>query len=317
MDKHAVIKLKEQGLSNRKAAEILGINRKTVGRYWNKYVEELEQLKERDIDVKEIQESLIAEPKYDSSTRRKRKYTEKMDQALNEILDSERIKSSLLGPNKQQLTNQQIYNEIISRGFEIGISTISNEIRKKRNRSKECFIKQQYNYGDRLEYDFGEVKLLINDVLTKYHIAVFSSPASNFRWAYLYKNQQKDVFLDSHVKFFEMVGGVYREVVYDNMRNVVSRFIGRNEKILNDDLLKMSLYYGFDINVTNCFKGNEKGHVEGSVKIIRNKIFGPRYKFTSYEAASSYLEKNLVLLNGSSEIAEEKETLLEKKHPLN
>lgn len=43
-------------------------------------------------------------------------------------------------------------------------------------------------------------------------------------------NQKKDVFLDSHVRFFEMVGGVYREVVYDNMKNVVTRFIGRNEK---------------------------------------------------------------------------------------
>ncbi len=41
--------------------------------------------------------------------------------------------------------------------------------------------------------------------------------------------------MDSHVKFFEMMGGSYREVVYDNMRNVVSKFIGRNEKELNED----------------------------------------------------------------------------------
>jgi hypothetical protein len=37
-----------------------------------------------------------------------------------------------------------------------------------------------------------------------------------------------------------MVGGVYGEVVYDNMRNVATKFIGRNEKELNPDLLKMS-----------------------------------------------------------------------------
>ena len=53
-------------------------------------------------------------------------------------------------------------------------------------------------------------------------------------------------------------------MVYDNMRNVVSRFIGTNEKILNENLLKMSMYCGFNINVTNCFKGNEKGSVEMS-----------------------------------------------------
>ena len=29
-----------------------------------------------------------------------------------------------------------------------------------------------------------------------------------------------------------MIGGVWKEIVYDNMRNVVSKFIGKNEKNL-------------------------------------------------------------------------------------
>ena len=94
--------------------------------------------------------------------------------------------------------------------------------------------------------------------------------------------------MDSHVRFFEMMVGSYFEVVYDNMRNVVKKFIGKNEKELNEDLLKMSAYYGFRINVTNCFKGNEKGHVEGSVKILRNQIFAENYTFNSLEDAQEY-----------------------------
>lgn len=116
----------------------------------------------------------------------------------------------------------------------------------------------------------------LKNILLKY-------PYADFRWAFLYKNQKKDVFMDSHVRFFEMIGGVYKEIVYDNMRNVVSKFIGRNEKILNEDLIKMSIYYGFVINVTNCFSGNEKEHVEGSAKIIRNRIFTINYMFKSLE----------------------------------
>lgn len=34
MDKHALIKLKQKGYSNRKAGEMLGMNRKTVAKYW-------------------------------------------------------------------------------------------------------------------------------------------------------------------------------------------------------------------------------------------------------------------------------------------
>ena len=87
------------------------------------------------------------------------------------------------------------------KGFDISLSTISNKIREKRKKPKECFIKQQYDYGDRLEYDFGEVKLEIDGIIDTYYLSVLSSPASDFRWAYLYKNQKKDVFLDSHVRF--------------------------------------------------------------------------------------------------------------------
>ncbi len=184
------------------------------------------------------------------------------------------------------------------------------------SKSKECFIKQDYDYGDRLEYDFGEVKLIIDGVLDTYHLAVLSSPASDFRWAFLYRNQKQEVFMDSHVKFFDMIGGIYKEVVYDNMRNVVSKFIGKHEKELNPNLIKLSLYYGFNINVTNCFSGNEKGHVEGSVKIIRNKVFSKHYKFKTYEDACAHLNNELNVINKESTIQEERLKLLPQKPKL-
>ena len=122
--------------------------------------------------------------------------------------------------------------------------------------------------------------------------------------------------MDAHVKFFEMIGGVYREVVYDNMRNVVTRFIGKNEKLLNEDLLKMSIYYGFNINVTNCFKGNEKGSVENSVKFIRNKAYAKKYKFSSFNEAKLHLENILGDINKNCDIELEKKLLLRYKPKL-
>lgn len=142
-------------------------------------------------------------------------------------------------------------------------------------------------------------------------MAVFASPASKFRWAYLYTNLKKEVFMDSHVRFFEVIGGAYKELVYDNMRNVVSRFIGENRKELNKDLLNMSIYYGFEINVTNCFSGNEKGFVESSVKHLRREIFTKKYKFDCLDEAEKHLETALIKLNkDASEIEEEKKHLL-------
>lgn len=316
MDKYTIIKLKQTGMSNRQVAKQLGINRKTVNKYWRDHIVETNQLSKAEADIKVVQEKIISKPQYDASNRKSYKYTEEIDEALNHILESEKEKLRVLGANKQQLTNVQIHQELLNLGFDIGKTTISMKVKEKRQHIKECFIRQEYEHGNRLEFDFGEVKLVLGTEVGKYHMAVLSSPAVGFRWCYLYKNQTKDVFLDAHVKFFEMMKGVYREVVYDNMKNVVTRFIGRNEKLLNEDLIKMSLYYGFDINVTNCFSGNEKGHVEGSVKVLRNRIFGPKYQFKSFQDAVKHMNHELEKLNRDSEIELEKASLLPYKPPL-
>ncbi|HKL41594.1 MAG TPA: helix-turn-helix domain-containing protein, partial [Clostridia bacterium] len=236
VDKLAIIKLKLKGVSNREAARILGVDRKTVAKYWNEYKAlEVEINNTKNNEILDIQEKICEKPKYNSGTRKSRKYSKAIDEKLDEILEDEIEKTKELGTHKQKLTNLQIYEIIKELGFDIGYTTISTKIREKRNKTKECFIKQNYFLGDRLEYDFGEVKLVIDGCLRKYYLAVLSSPAADFRWAFLYNNQKKDVFMDSHVRFFEMVGGVYREVVYDNMRNVVKKFIGHNEKELNED----------------------------------------------------------------------------------
>lgn len=55
-----------------------------------------------------------------------------MDQFLDEILEDEKEKCKVLGTNKQQLTQLQIYELVVNEGFEISQSTITNKIREKR-----------------------------------------------------------------------------------------------------------------------------------------------------------------------------------------
>ena len=316
MERHTIITLKQQGKSLRAISRITGFSRKSVTRYWNDYLTQTALL-DNGKDTKMIQERITEGPHYDSSGRVPVKYTAEIDAAIDDILANEEKKCRELGmTHKQHLNCKQIHAAIIAQGFDIGLTTVSAHVGEKRKKTKEAFIRQQYDFGQRLEYDFGEVKLVIGGDLGTYHLAIFASPASGFRWAYLYTNQKKGVFLDSHVRFFQMIGGVWREVAYDNMRNVVSRFVGRNEKELNEDLVKMSVYYGFSINVVNCFSGNEKGCVESAVKFIRNKVFSVRYTFDTLEDARKYLTSRLIEINASSNITEEKDYLLQSRPPL-
>jgi len=316
MKKNEVIILKLNGQSNRQIARDCGLNRKTVARYWNEYLKLTEQLTP-DGDNRAIQEQIVAKPKYKTPSKAPFKYTPEIDKAIDELLESEAEKARELGENnKQKLTVRQIHGLLRAAGHDIGLTTVIMKVKDKRAKIAEAFIRQEYDFGDRIEYDFGEVKLVIDGVVGKYYLAVFGSPRGKFRWAYLYANQKKEVFLNSHVRFFEMVGGSYREAVYDNMKNVVTRFIGKNEKELNSDLIAMSTYYGFSLNVTNCFSGNEKGYVESSVKVTCKEVFAIRYRFDSIQEAEGYLESELVRMNEGSFIEEEMQHLLPWRPPL-
>ena len=85
-------------------------------------------------------------------------------------------KDELLKNHKQQLSVVKIHQMIKDKGFDISYPSIAVYVRKKRNINKEFFIKQKYDFADRLEYDFGELKLLIAGKLSKFHLAVLSSP---------------------------------------------------------------------------------------------------------------------------------------------
>lgn len=313
MDKHTIIQMHLSDTSNREIARRLGVDRKTINKYVNEYESLHQQLVNTDKDdiesLREIAEGITSPPQYKKRKSASRKWNQEMQDFLEDILAKEVEKQQILHTKKQNLTNIQIHELFIEKGFDISYPTICQKLAQIRKNNKEVFIAQSHPYGKRFDYDFGEVKLEIASKFTHIQMAVMSAPASGYRYALLYYNQKKDVFLDSQVRFFEHLGGCFDEGVYDNMRNVVTKFIGKNEKELNEDLIGLSSYYGFKINVTNCFRGNEKGSVEQAVKFIRNKAFATKWKFESLAEAQAHLNKVLDRLNQTSTIEEEKKFL--------
>lgn len=63
--KYAIIKLKEGVKSNHEIQRMTGIHRKTAAKYWSEYQAELAALGFNE-DLREVQEEIVAAPKYDS-----------------------------------------------------------------------------------------------------------------------------------------------------------------------------------------------------------------------------------------------------------
>lgn len=107
--------------------------------------------------------------------------------------------------------------------------------------------------------------------------------------------------MEAHTGFFEHLQGVYKGMVYDNMRVAVSKFIGPHEKQPTQALLQLRGHYQFSHRFCNFYRGNEKGHVERSVEYIRRKSFGIKCHFTDLEQATDWLHKRIETLNNTKQ----------------
>lgn len=130
--------------------------------------------KNNSTEIIEVQEDIVSKPKYNSENRVRRKITSEFLKTLQIIIEDEENKEKVLGTNKQVLTKKQIYELLKKQGFTASYSSVVLEMKRIKSSGNECFIRQDYNYGDRLEYDFGEVKLIINEILKKYYIVIYA-----------------------------------------------------------------------------------------------------------------------------------------------
>lgn len=284
--------------SQRAIARELGLNRRTVARYIKDYDRKRTQLlaDNKNPAEEELTDDIIQAPIYDTSSRKKVKLTEELLARIKYYLQENENKKKT-GKHKQQRKKIDIFEVLQKEGFNIGYTTICNTIREIQQESREAYIRQEYAPGEVCEFDWGEVKLTIAGKSRICHMAVFSPTWSDYRYGELYTSQKTESFLDSHVCFFEEAGGVYREMVYDNARVMVARFVGKSEKEPTEALLKLSLYYGFRFRFTNTYQAHEKGHVERSVEYLRRKIFSKCDSFASLAEARAYFQRELSRLN--------------------
>lgn len=303
MDKAAIIKLHESGESNRKIAKLLNMSRSTVNKYVEQYKREKNQLSESvdPVEIAMIQQKMLSRNNMDVSKRRPRKFNGEIEREFYRIIRLNDERNKKLGPNKQEINSAIIYRELLRQGFDVRESTVRGWFRcYKNNLPKEVFIKQIYEYGDRVEFDFHVIKLIIAGEVTKFHQATISCPASNYIFLRLFKNEKTVSVLTGLIEFFRYAGGVPNEVTFDNLKPVVKVCGYKTDKELTDEIVKFSTYYGFKVNTCNARKGNEKGHVENSGNNARSELFSLKYEFDSIEELNLYVRNQLEILNKDS-----------------
>ncbi|ANU10121.1 hypothetical protein BBH88_07300 [Planococcus antarcticus DSM 14505] len=289
--KQQVIQLHLQDVSQRQISTEVKVSRNTV----SKYIEAFEKSKATDVRNLPVTEDILSAPSYKKRDGVKRKMTEEIiDRLRGFIQDNEWKRKNNM--SKQQMKKIDMYEKLQEEGYDIGYTTVRNFVNIEEMRAKEVFIRQRYSAAWEVEFDWGEVKLVIDGKQKSYSLAVFTLAYSNYRFALLYESETMICVQDAHTKLIDHLGFVPSVFTYDNMRTVVKSFVGTDRKI-TDGMINLSNYYGFRIRLCEPRKGNQKGHVERSVEVVRRKAFSYDIAFASLEDARKRLSQTIQSLN--------------------
>lgn len=292
VQKEDILTLHRRGVSLRAIAKELHVNRATV----TKYVREEEQAQEADNPADALDDVLASKPAYNQKKERPPRVLK--DEVVVEIdrwlAENERRRSK--GIKKQCLNAKEIHRELLSKDLVVSYSSVCKYIAKVKEESKhprktkDVFIRQEYEPGSECEYDWGDVVLEIAGEQQRLKMAVFTLAHSNGRYAYLFHHEDTLALMEAHRNFFKEVHGVPEVMVYDNMRVAVA-FDGDGKKEPTIAMRRLLGFYRFGYRFCNIRSGWEKGHVERSVEVVRSRAFKPRIKFDSIEEAQQWLSK--------------------------
>lgn len=185
-------------------------------------------------------------------------------------------------PRKQRHTARRIWERLVDEhDAEVAESTIRQYVRAAKPRlgiaTAEVMVPQTHPLGAEAEVDWGDVRFVLDGVLTVGSLFVMrlSASAKTFRRVYL--SEAQEVFLDAHVRAFEFFGGVPGRVRYDNLKTAVVKVLKGRDRAENERFIAMRSHHGFDSFF--CRPGidgaHEKGGVEGEIGRWRRKAFVP------------------------------------------
>jgi len=147
------------------------------------------------------------------------------------------------------------------------------------SRPSRAFLRMEPSPGERFEVDWGHFGVL-DYASDKRKLYAFALVEAHSRMLYLEftHSQSFETFVRCHVHAFTALGGVAREIAYDNLATAVAEHDGRLVRFF-PRFLAFAREYGFYPKACNVAAGWEKGKVERAIGYARQN-FWPLREFT-------------------------------------
>jgi len=208
--------------------------------------------------------------------------------------------ASLLDPYKQiikdflEQDNYQttwIVERLRKLGYTGSYETVRDFVRPlKEQKERLAYIRFETEPGRQAQVDFGDFQIQEPDgrisTVHAFSLALGFSRAMHVEYV---DRCTMESFMDCHINAFRYLGGVPSEILYDNMKNVVTdRKAGT--ATFNIEFLHFAHHYGFTPKVCPPYSPWVKGKVERPMAYIRER-FWRGYTFTTIETLNRDMRK--------------------------
>lgn len=190
------------------------------------------------------------------------------------------------------LTAQRIYQDLVAdHGFQGRYPSVRRFVARLKAAHPLPFRRLEHDPGEEAQVDFGTGAPLVLPEGRRQKTYVFRIVLSHSRKAYseAVRRQTTEGFIRALENAFVAFGGVTRTLVIDNLRAAVKR-VDWFEPELNPKVRSFCEHYGVTILPTRPYMPRHKGKVERGIDYVQNNALKGR-TFASLQAQNEHLRK--------------------------
>ena len=216
-------------------------------------------------------------------------------------------------PRKQRHTARRIYSRLVEEyDFRGAESTVRRYVRRLKIDEglykHEAFIPLEPDCGKEAEVDWGEAIVFMAGKKRTVELFCMRSKYSGRAFVRAYPRARQEMFFDGHIHAFHYFGGVFPQLVYDNLSSAVQRILKGRRRLEQGNFIAFRNYYTYSSVFCNPGQGHEKGGVEGLVGYARRNYLVPLPKVESFAELNEHLQKRC-LAHGSHQISGKSATI--------
>lgn len=175
-----------------------------------------------------------------------------------------------------RLTATRLAEMLRQRGCSTSVRQVRRKVAELRPRQREAFLRRRTFPGEEGQVDWASFgQLTIGSARRALSAFVLTLTWSRMIFLRFFLDQSLESFLRGHVEAFSFLGGVPRQLLYDNLRAAVSARHGDAVRF-NPRLLECAAHYHYAPRACRPARGNEKGGVERSIRYARDSFFAAR-----------------------------------------